>query len=143
MTPHWTDEQLIAHLYGLGPEDGHLDGCPECRMRLSHMQARRESIDLESPPDYVSSDLLAVQRRNIYAGIAQPVRWWSHIEIRRWGSAVAGLAILASGLLIFENSRKPAVPERISDAQLAQEVSRIAENPEPPATEPLQALFEE
>jgi hypothetical protein len=143
MTAHPSDEELIAHLYGIGPEDGHVASCPACQARLSRMQAQREAIDLASPPNELAFDFLAAQRRRIYGLIAQPVHWWSQIDIRRWGSAVAALAILASGLLIFENSHKPAVPDSISDAQLAQEVSRIAEDPEPPATAPLQALFEE
>lgn len=143
MKPHWTEEQLIAHLYGVGPDDRHPDDCAECQARLSRMRAQRQAIESDSSSTNVSFDLLAEQRRRIYAAIAQPARRWSQTGIRRWGSAVAGLVILASGLLIFENSRKSAVPDSISDAQLAQEVSRIAEDPEPPATAPLQALFEE
>lgn len=143
MTPHWTDEQLIAHLYGAGPEDAHLESCLECQARVSRMQARRQAVEGESNTNQVSFDLLAAQRRKIYAAIEQPVAWWSHTQIRRWGSALAGLTILAGGLLMYESHRKPAPSEGIPDTQLAQEVGRIAADPEPPATAPLQALFEE
>jgi anti-sigma factor RsiW len=143
MTPHWTEEQLIAHLYGVGPDDRHLDSCHECQARLSRMQAHRHAIESESGPPDVDLNLLAAQRREIYAAIAQPVPWWSQLQLRRWASAFASVAIFASALLLYENHRKPATPDSISDKQLAQEVSRIAQDPEPPATAPLQALFEE
>lgn len=143
MTPHWTDEQLIAHLYGIGPDDRHLGTCADCRARLSRMQLQRQAIDRDSSLDGVSHDLLAAQRRKIYERIAEPAAWWSRIQLRRWASAAAAVMVLAGGVLLVENNRKPAAPNTISDAQLAQDVSRMAEDPEPPATAPLQALFEE
>jgi hypothetical protein len=143
MTAHSTDEQLIAQLYGIGPEDLHLDSCPECQARLSRMRLRREEIESSSRLDDLSVDLLVAQRRKIYAAVAQPVPWWSYIQLRRWGSALASVAILASGLLLYEHHRTPAASNSVSDTELAREVSRIAEDPEPPATAPLQALFEE
>jgi hypothetical protein len=142
MTKHWTDEQLIAHLYGVGPADHHVDSCRECQARLSRMQLRRNALESSSTPE-ATVDFLAAQRRKIYAAIEQPVHWWSQMQVRRWGSALAGMAIVASGLLLYENHNKPTPRDSISDSQLAQDVSRIAADPEPPATAPLQALFEE
>lgn len=143
MSPHWTDEQLIAHLYGVGTDDRHLDFCADCRTRLSSMQARRQAIEGATADTQADANRLAAQRRRIYAAIERRAPWWSGIQIRRWGSALAGVSIVASGLLLYENHRKPAAPDTLSDAQLALEVSRIAQDPEPPATAPLQALFEE
>jgi hypothetical protein len=143
MTPHWTDEQLIEHLYGIGPEDRHIDFCADCRGRLLAMRSRREAIDFASP-DGLSFEFLAAQRRRVYEKISQPARWWSQLEPRRWATATAALLVLAGGLLFFENAaHKSAPPNTISDTQLAQDVSRMASDPEPPATAPLQALFEE
>jgi hypothetical protein len=142
---HWTDEQLIAHLYDVGPQDLHIDRCADCRARLLAMQAQRQAAEVPgaSPVD-MSFEFLAAQRRKIYEKITEPVRWWSHLQLRRWAPAAAGLAVIAGGLLIVEHDRRtPAVPNNISDAQLAQDVSRMAENSESPATAPLQALFEE
>jgi anti-sigma-K factor RskA len=107
------------------------------------MQLQRQAIDRDSSLDGVSHDLLAAQRRKIYERIAEPAAWWSRIQLRRWASAAAAVMVLAGGVLLVENNRKPAAPNTISDAQLAQDVSRMAEDPEPPATAPLQALFEE
>jgi hypothetical protein len=143
MTPHPADEQLIAHLYGVGPDDGHVDSCTECQARLLKMRLHREGVEQNSIWSGTSSDFLAAQRRKIYEKISQPVFWWSHLGLRRWAPAAAGLLVLAGGLLLFEEHRAPSVPDNISDAQLAQDVSRMAEDAEPPATAPLQALFEE
>lgn len=141
---HWTDEQLIAHLYGIGPVNGHIDHCAECLARLSAMQAQRQAIEQSSlTTDDMSLEFLAAQRRQIYKRITEPVSWWSGVQLKRWASAAAGLLVLAGGLLLVENQRRPAPSNNISDAQLAQDVSRMAEDPESPATAPLQALFEE
>lgn len=144
MTSHWTDEQLIAHLYGVGAEDAHVDACPECQARLQAMRSTRELIELASSSSEVTFEFLAAQRRKIHRRVTEPVRWWSYLPLRRWASAAGGVAVVAGGLLIVEHDRRqPAVPNNISDAQLARDVSRMAEDPEPPATAPLQALFEE
>lgn len=143
MTAHWTDEQLIAHLYGIGPDDRHVESCAQCQARLSDMQFHRQAIERDASSEELDSALLAAQRREIHRRIAEPVRWWSHLEPRRWAAAAVGLLVLAGGLLVFDEHRKPAPPNNISDAQLALDVSRMAEDPEPPATAPLQALFEE
>jgi hypothetical protein len=141
---HWTDEQLVAHLYGVGPEDRHVDQCPDCQQRLSVMQAHRQAIELDaSPEDGVSFDFLAGQRRKLYAKITEPVRWWSNLPIRRWAPAAAALVILGGGVLVIEQAHHTVATSNVSDAQLAQDVSRMAEDPEPPPTAPLQALFEE
>lgn len=142
---HWTDEQLIAHLYGVGPPERHIENCADCQARLLGMQSQRQAAEeLGASPVDVSFEFLAVQRRKIYEKITESTRWWSHLQLRRWASAAAGLAVIAGGLLIVEHDRRPrGMPNNISDAQLAQDVSRMAENPESPATAPLQALFEE
>jgi hypothetical protein len=142
---HWTDEQLIAHLYGVGPQGLHIEECAHCQARLLGMQSHRQAAEeLVSAPGDVGFEFLAAQRRKIYEKLTEPVRWWSQLQLGRWASAAAALLVLGGGLLIFEQDRKPpAVPNNISDAQLAQDVGRMAENSEPPATAPLQALFEE
>ena len=60
---HWSDEDFIDHVYGVGPYDGHLDVCGECRARARLTSARRESVT--RPPE-VSHEFLAEQRRRIH-----------------------------------------------------------------------------
>ena len=141
---HWTDDELIEHLYGLEPEDGHLAVCTACQKRLSSMQAARQTVELNSSDD-VSFDFLAAQRRRIYAGLTGRMHWWPQLPLRRWASAAAVLSILGGALVLYQEriAQRPATDSKISDVQLAQEVSGMADDAEPQPTAPLQALFEE
>lgn len=139
---HWTDDELIDHVYGIGPQNGHLNVCNECRNRLAAMEARR-AMSVTAGTE-ISHDFLAAQRRSIYARIAEPVRWWRNFHVRRWASALATGSLLAAGLLYYEDTqRQTQVQDKLSDAQLAQDVSNMAQDPEPSPTAPLQALFEQ
>ena len=44
LSGHWTDDQLIAHLYGVGPDDGHLHDCRDCQSRLSVIEGRQKAL---------------------------------------------------------------------------------------------------
>ncbi len=143
LSGHWTDEQLIAHLYDLGPDDGHIHGCAVCQERLSNMQASRRAIEAAESPGNVGFDFLAAQRRRIYARLTQPVHWWSQFEIRRWVSAAATILAIGGGLLLYEENHRQQMMDKVSDAQLAQEVSSMAQDAEPQPTAPLQELFDE
>jgi hypothetical protein len=140
---HWTDDQLIEHMYGVGPDDGHAAACPDCRVRLSKLEARRAALNAGSDNE-ISHQFLAAQRRRIYSRMAQPVGMWKAIQIRRWASALATGTLLGAGLLYYQNVHQQAeLKNQLSDAQLAQDVSSMAEDREPSPTAPLQALFEE
>ncbi|HEY7208649.1 MAG TPA: hypothetical protein VH477_00135 [Bryobacteraceae bacterium] len=137
---HWTDDQLIAHLYGVGPQDGHLECCAECRSRVSAMEIRRQSAVAESAE--VAPERLAAQRRRVRAVLARSLHWWQAASLRRW--VPAGTAAIALGGSLFyynEQQQRHVRDNAISDAQLAQDVSLLAETPEAPPTAPLQALF--
>lgn len=142
---HWTNDQLIAELYGVGPEDGHLRGCGVCQERLSALTGHRQALEVTSSTGAdVSVEFLAAQRRQIYAKIAQPARWWSATNMRRVASAAATLLVLGGGLMVYEeHQEQQAVNDKVSDAQLAAQVSNMAQDSEPSSTGPLQALFEE
>ena len=146
---HWTDDQLIAHLYGVGPEDGHLRACSRCQERLSAMEGERAAIERSTPGRAeVNSAFLAAQRREIYARMTQPERWWSGTSLQRWASAAATLLVLGGGLVVYEQHQGQGalnnkVNDKISDAQLAAQVSSMTQESEPSSTAPLQALFQE
>ncbi len=138
---HWTDDRLLGWLYGVEPEDAHFESCAACRERVAALKANRAAVEGVSQPD-VSFEFLAAQRRNIYARVAEPHRLWSRAGLRRWASAAATLLILGGGVVLYENRPHPA-DNQLSDAQLAQQVSNMAQDAEPQSTAPLQALFEE
>lgn len=137
--PHWTDEQLVSHLYGVGPEDGHLNECPECRSRIAGMQSNRQLLEaIPDAGDGVSPEFLARQRRAIYAGLGKPRRAF----LPRWAPAIATLAVAAAGFIVLEERHQASHPP-ISDAQLVEEVSQMAQDPTPSAVAPMEALFQE
>ncbi len=137
---HWTDDQLIAHLYGVGPDDHHLPNCGDCQSRLSGLKKRQQELRSED----VSPELLASQRRRIYQRLTARVRWSARWQVRRWVSAAAvGLALGGSVLFYQERERQQSANSMLSDAQLAQDVSLLSQNSEAPPTEPLHALFDE
>jgi predicted anti-sigma-YlaC factor YlaD len=138
---HWTDEQLIASLYGAGPENGHLRECAECQERLFALEANRQALERETADD-VNFAYLAAQRRRIYARLAEPARPWSGLSVRRWASAVVALLVLGSGFVVIKQYRHEQAESKISDIQLAQEMSRISQGLEAQPVAPLQGLFE-
>jgi hypothetical protein len=145
LSGHWTDEQLIGHIYGIGPADGHLEQCSKCKERLSAMQRRRQIVETASS-DLYEKDIhfWAAQRRNVYERLSRPEPWWSQGTIRRWASAAATILVLAGGVFFYqENQKKHWTENQISDVQLAQEVSSMSQDSGSPATAPLEALFEE
>ena len=142
MSGHWTDEDLIASLYGVGPEDGHVQTCAECQGRLASLEANRRAIEAGEHDD-VSFEFLAAQRRKIYSRMTAPQSWWSNFPSRRWASVATAVAVLAGGLFVYQQRRQQIVHNEVSDAQLAREVSCMVQDLEPHPTAPLQALFEE
>ena len=145
LSGHWTDEQLIQHLYGVGPEGNHIDECSDCRARLSAMLAARSANEIEcSPSEQVPFELLAAQRRSVYSRIDRLAGFRLGVQVRRWAAAGAMVVLLGGGFFLYEqNQHQQAVQNTVSDAQLAQEVSQMAQDSEPSPTGPLQGLFDE
>lgn len=144
LSGHWTDDELIEHIYGVGPDGGHVDVCRECQARLLAAQSERRRIESEADDETVGHDFLMAQRRRIYARLSQPVNWWTHVPVGRWAPAAAALLVSAGGLVMYDQRfRQDAADRHLSDVQLAQDVSCMASDSEPPSTAPLQALFEE
>ncbi|MCL6507040.1 MAG: hypothetical protein K6T59_08440 [Bryobacteraceae bacterium] len=132
---HWSDEDLIARLYGLEPEDKHLEECEECGRRWRALLAARERFLAE--PE-LPAGFLARQRAQIHAVLdqwAQP--WWR----RAWApvTAAAGMVLLA--LLIVRPAPTPQPSIASSEPQVFAEVYALVES-EPEAVTPIYALFE-
>ncbi len=139
LSGHWTDDQLIEHLYGVGPADGHLSGCPECQSRLSGMQSRKRAF----APEEVSADRLLAQRRSIYGKLTEPIKGSYRLYLRRWAAAAAAVLVFSGGLAYYQEYQQQHDRDAmLSDAQLAQDVSRMSENQEAQPVAPLQALFQ-
>ncbi|MFB3779137.1 MAG: hypothetical protein ACE141_16080 [Bryobacteraceae bacterium] len=134
-TRHWGDDDLIGHLYGVGPEDGHLEECPECAGRWRALMAVRQQL-LEPPS--VPEGLLAAQRRAIRGRLDAPrkrVGWLAYASAALGTAAVIVLAILLRG-------PGPVPPPAFSDAELYAEAYAEALSGEIEALAPMHALFE-
>jgi hypothetical protein len=108
------------------------------------MQASRRRIEAQhAPEESVTFDQLAAQRRLIYAKLTPQARWWNGAPFRRWASAAATVLVLGGGLMVYEQTRQQQATDKLSDAQLTQEVSRMAQDSEPSSTAPLHQLFEQ
>src|SRR4051812_536649 len=147
LSGHWTDDELIQHLYGVGPGDGHVDECRERQARLSAAEIQRRGLETgpNAPgPEEGSYDFVMAQRGRIFFKLSQPAKLWAGISVSRWAPATAALLVLAGGVVVYDQrSRHVTVNRHVSDAQLAQDVSCMATDSEPSSTAPLRALFEE
>lgn len=134
MENHWTDDNLIERLYGVGPEGDHLAHCVECARRLEMLAVRKRIVTRE--PE-IPAGLLAAQRTAVYQRMERP----------RYGMravpAFAGACALALALVMYRPA-PPAAPQAVvSDAQFFSEVSSLIQTPEPAAAEPIRRLFKE
>lgn len=139
---HYTDEELIERLYGLGPNDGHLDRCSHCSKRWNAMVARKAAATGAEP--YITPGFLAEQRHAVSSRIeggTRPRILW------RAASACAGVTVLVVGLMVYQPGEKPkselAASVTVTDAQLYADISAVAETPEPLAATPIRGLFDE
>lgn len=140
---HWTDEQLIAHLYGVGPADHHILECAPCALRLRAMQESRSHVETaNAASSEINPEFLAAQRRAIYARLERS-RWsdWGRVLVRRWAPVFAMIVVIAGVAVVYEQ-RQADQARRISDSQLFEEVGHLAEDTTPAAVEPMEGMFE-
>ena len=138
---HWTNEELLDHVYGVGPEDGHELDCAECQARISGLKARR--ADLAAEP-WIPIEFLRVQREaiaeRIEGGASRKATWWGPPA---WAAVMIALAFALSW---------PAPPREKTiaggaggggDAGMYMEIYQTISTEEPRALAPMHALFEE
>jgi hypothetical protein len=152
---HWTDEQLIEYLYGIGPvsaskEGAHMEGCEECSDRLGAMQLSRSRVETRGTEEELSMEALLVQRRAIYRKLEGHAGWRMALRFQKWAPAACALLMLGGGFAVWEHrtawpqqSQEQIERANISDEQLADETSQIANDVAPDAAAPLRALFED
>jgi anti-sigma factor RsiW len=137
---HWSDERLIASLYGVGPEDDHLEECSVCRARLERISARRQALATE--PE-VSDQFLAAQRRSVYARIreseSRPGIWFT------WAPAAALAATIVFGVTLMRLApeQRLEVAGGLPESTLYTEIYNEVAMTQPRAVQPIRGLFEE
>jgi hypothetical protein len=135
MKNHFTTEELVQRLYGVGDGDAHLGECEECSDRLRKLGGLKA---MAAEPVPASTDFLAAQRRNIYARMGEKP------QVRmKWIPALAAAAcLLAVGVIARHPAEQAAKPE-IVDPQLFADVYSMEQSMEPLAAKPIDALFEQ
>ena len=135
---HWSEQDFIDHVYGLGPDDGHLGACGECRARAQLTRARREAVT--RPPE-VSQEFLAEQRRQIHRRLDE-----HHSNVFRLAPALGAVLLLLLGFFfLYRPATRHVTPAPVStsDAQLFSDIYALEQTSEPHVAKPMRALFEE
>jgi hypothetical protein len=134
---HWTNDELLAAIYGLGPSGNHLEICADCRTRLAGMKSNREAIEgLAGLP--VDAAFLAAQRRAVYQRLDQPARSW-----KAWAAGLTTACALSASLFLYQHNQQMKVAqESMNDAKLMQEVAAMANDTGASSMAPLEGLFE-
>jgi hypothetical protein len=134
---HWSDEELVAKLYGVGPEDGHLDECESCARRWEAIRGRHKS--LRAPAIEVPETFLAAQRRAIHVRLGEK----PHAFPRLLYPVLAALLLAMFLVVKRPPPEEPSPARRIPDSQLFDDVFRIVSDTEPSSIGPIRSLFEE
>jgi hypothetical protein len=133
---HWSEDDLLNHLYGVGPDDGHPDLCAECRVRLERLRQRR--LEMTAEPEF-SVEEMAAQRRRIYGRLGDPPRR----RVPGWPPAIATAALLVVAVVL---SRPAPVAEvklaSSGESQFYTEIYQSMGSVEPRAAEPIHGLFD-
>ena len=147
---HWTSDQLLDKLYGISDAapaaETHLKDCPDCSARWDRLTMQRSAV-LESPK--VSDEVLAAQRRKIYARMDEKPAWWhSLVSQKGFAASAAAVLLIVGGLAFFRTGTAPVAKpvvavqqQEVSDSQFFAEMSRIEQSAMPQAVSPIKALF--
>jgi anti-sigma factor RsiW len=134
---HYSDDELVARLLGLGPEDAHLDTCEHCSRRWAQVRDRRQLSRFGGPD--VPAELLAAQRRAVYERVERKPRKsrssWVPLP-------AAALLLLLLAFAVFRPSPQEPSTDVISDDKALQDVFTVASGIEPAGLKPVKSLFE-
>ncbi len=141
---HWSDDELIGRLYGVGPEDNHLDDCAECGERSKALAASRRGVVMKARDIAIDPASLLRQRMRVMDRIEHStggfLSW-------RAVTAFAGATAMVLGFLVYHPRQpKPVVAvtqTASSDAQFFSEIYSEVEQTEPRAMKPMRQLFQE
>ncbi len=134
---HWSDDDLVARLYGVKPEDAHLWKCDSCIRRWESVRSRY--VNLRPAAVEVPESFLSAQRRAIEARLGK-----KHTSVRLALVPVMAALILAVGFVAIRPvpQQKP-VPQAASDTKLFEDIFAQASSTEPGPVSPIRSLFEE
>jgi len=138
---HWTNDEVVDHLYGVGPEDGHERECAECRARIVAVWARREAAagSAEVTANFLRNQRLAIAGR-IEARRMELQAWW---RMPVWVAVMAAVALVLSAPRPAREATVAGGLNRAQDAEMYLEIYQSISSEEPRALAPMHGLFEE
>lgn len=145
-TKHWTDEALLARVYGVDPPPGiqleHLAECPECAARLGRLQTSRVAVLASAAAAPCSDERLRNQRTGFWRRVEQPAtaRLWRAVP------AAATCCVLLLAVALNGPAPKPAgaeIASAVSDEQLFADIANVVNTDSPRAVDNIRGLFNE
>ena len=107
---HWSDEELLAMLYGAGRDrDAHLDACAECTERWRLLRERREAL---IPPAEIPEQVLARQKYAIMRRVlkSRERSVWLGFPWRRTLAVAAVAAMLLIAIVLHNPAYRRQSP---------------------------------
>jgi hypothetical protein len=123
---HWSDDDLIAQIYEVGPGNAHLDICLECRSRWLRLQDSRRVV------------LAAVNESQHIPSIKATMTTSGDLRL----SAVFALGVLLLLALLLSSPVPAPQPTLASEKQFFSEIYSVIEDSEPRASAAIRGLFE-
>lgn len=144
---HWSDEDLLARLYGMDAapnlSPAHFEECPDCAARWSRLSGARAGVLAASSSASCSDERLRAQRLAVWNRIEQP----AHSRILRALPAAAACLVVVLAVALNGPAPQPAHPQiastAVSDEQLFAEIATVVNADAPRAVEPIRGLFNE
>ncbi|MEP7366506.1 MAG: hypothetical protein ABI972_24880 [Acidobacteriota bacterium] len=138
---HWTNDELLDHLYGVGPEDGHAKNCAECQERIAGLQTQRAG---RTEDRWVPEEFLRAQREAISGRVARNVAreqtWW---RPPAWAAVMVAVAMALSWPQMSREKLTAGSNATASDAGMYLEIYQTISTEEPRALAPMHSLFED
>ena len=141
---HWSEDELLDRLYGVGPENDHLDVCADCGARWRELTASRQALVQRAAA--AESDIDAVRLLRQREAVMDRIDRAVNIFVPwRAVTAFAGVAAMILGLVIYhpERPKVEAVQTASSDSQFFNEIYSDLQQTEPRAAKPIRGLFQE
>jgi hypothetical protein len=140
---HPSEDELLDRLYGVGPEDDHLNVCAECEGRWQALLASRRAV-LNQAGSSVEVDSVQLSRQR--AAVMDRIEHSNtRFLSRRVVTAFAGAAAMVLGFVVYHPQHPKATPVQTasSDSQFFSEIYSEMEQTEPRAVKPIHRLFQE
>ncbi len=157
LSRHLSNDELLDRMY-LGESAGphlavqHLNDCEECASRFQALERKRTEVGsaAAAAESGISNEVLAGQRRAIYARLDQPVS----VHARWVPAALAAVFLLVMGVFLTRPHaayRPVEAPDpapgvelgvEVNSEQLFSDLYSMEQSVEPRAAAPIHALFE-